>query len=376
MKIKSEFTRSRVRPLEFTRMPLAGAAPPVGASATNASVASVPIPHEVVWGPISKEEADACGAPAPCSAVLLSPLRTATAVTVMESVMAAFPQDVLPLATDTQETLVARLAASSFLDDGLVRQGGNQSHFIRLNKTNYAQARTVSWAEGAPPGPVEWDEGGASQPFLLPFYRNPTRLTEDHAICSPWPAPVQALRDFCHQLAYPYLGPLSRANKQDHVEVKIYYTMFKSKIGKHRDNFTGDQLYQYFSTGTHPFDPASTAERAKRGQLQGSDFMIWTMGNAPMVWTVSFPRNRSRHCVRKTAEYVVHPTFQCEVGNGTLLVFPCFSDLFFAHSAEFSPVGLQVHPRDGYRLSFVFRNVEHKALFDQDTRVMVPGSKQ
>ena len=341
MKVKSEFTRSRVSLLEFTRMPLTGAAPPGGASAAAANGAPAAIPHEVVWGPISKEEADACGAPAPCSAVLLSPLRTATAVTVMENVMAVFPQDVLPRATDTQETLVARLAASSFLDDGLVRKGGNQSRFIRLNKTNYAQARTLSWAEGASPGPAEWDEGGASSPFLLPFYRNPTRLTEDHAICSPWPAPVQALRDFCHQLAYPYLGPVSRAKKQDHVEVKIYYTMFKSKIGKHRDNFTSDQLYQYFSSGTHPFDPTSTAERAKRGQLQGSDFMIWTTGTSPMEWTISFPKNRSKHFVRKTAEYVVHPTFQCEVGNGTLLVFPCFSDFFFAHSAVFSPVAAQ-----------------------------------
>jgi hypothetical protein len=294
----------------------------------------------------------------------------------MESVMAAFPQDVLPRASDTQETLIARLAASSFLDDGLVRQGGNQSRFIRLNTTNYAQARTVSWAEGAPSVPAVGDDGGAGQPLLLPFYRNPTRLTEDDAICSPWPAPVQALRDFCHQLAYPYLGPLSRAYKQDHLEVKIYYTIFKSKIGNHRDNFTGDQLYQYFSSGTHPFDPASTAKRAKRGQLQGSDFVIWTMGNAAMVWSVTFPEDRSKNCVRKTTEYVVHPTFQCEVGNGTLLVFPCFSDFFFAHGAVFSPACLEDNPRDGYRLSFVFRNVDHKGLFDRDTRVMVPGSKQ
>ena len=242
---------------------MSAVAPDVVAPTAVATHAPRAIAHEVVWGPISKEEADACRALAPCSAVLLSPLQTAAYPAVEQAVRAVIPQEILPRDSDTADSLRKRLAQSAFLDDGLVRKGGAGGRHIRLNTTDYAQARTVSWAEG-PCAASQDDEGGASESVLLPFYRNPTRLSDDDVICRPWPAAVQALRDFCHALAYPYMGELSRAHKQDHLEVKIYYTLFKSKIGKHRDNFTGEQLYDYLANGVHPFSPASTAARANR----------------------------------------------------------------------------------------------------------------
>ena len=99
-------------------------APDVVAPTAVATHAPRAIAHEVVWGPISKEEADACRALAPCSAVLLSPLQTAAYAAVEQAVRAVIPQEILPHDSDTADSLRKRLAQSAFLDDGLVRKGG------------------------------------------------------------------------------------------------------------------------------------------------------------------------------------------------------------------------------------------------------------
>ena len=326
--------------------------------------ASIPIAHEVVWGPVRLEEARRCGAFVPCSSLLLAPVRNASMESLMHLALAAIPPEILPRENDTTYTLIPRLDQSSFLDDCLVRKGGFVGRSLqRLNATTYPQARTVSWAE-----PCEHsvgDEGRADAGVLLPFYLNPNRVSAEHVKCRAWPLVIKNLRDFCHALALPYFGEFSRNNKHNHVELKIYYTLLKSHIGRHRDNFDSRQLFKYLDTGTSPF-MASPASR-RLGQAMGSDVMIWTMGNAPMSLKLSFPAGKTKYAVQKTSEYILEPSFECECVDGTLFVFHCLDDLFFAHEAEFTPVALAEHPEDGYRLAFVFRNVSSLAEFHPES---------
>ena len=83
---------------------MSSAAAEVAARTAVASQAPGAIAHEVVWGPVSKEEADACRALAPCSAVLLSPLRTAAYAAVEEAVRGVIPQEILPRDSDTADS--------------------------------------------------------------------------------------------------------------------------------------------------------------------------------------------------------------------------------------------------------------------------------
>ena len=331
------------------------------------------IAHDVVWGPVGSEEARRFGAMVPCSSVLLEPVRNASIESLMHNVRAAIPSEILPLVSDTLYTLIPRLDQSAFLDDSLVRKGGFAGRsVVRLNATTYPQARSVSWAE---PGPVPVAlEGRADAGVLLPFYQNPNRVSTEDVRCRAWPLAIQALRDFCHALALPYLGVFSREHKHNHLELKIYYTLLKSHIGRHRDNFQSIQLFKYLSDGTSPFDPAKPS--GKYGQTMRSDVMIWSMGNAPMVLKLSFPAGRAKHTLLKTTEYILHPAFECECYDGTLFVFPCLDDLFFAHEASFSPEALVDQPENGYRLAFVFRNTSSFAVFHPESHAYLHAASE
>ena len=104
---------------------------------------STHLPFHRVWGPISQEASTSVGAEFATSSVLIEPLFEAE---VVDAAIATVPVDVLPLPCDTKETLTARIAASSFLEDSHVLKGGSGPQRVRLNATSYPQPRRRSWS--------------------------------------------------------------------------------------------------------------------------------------------------------------------------------------------------------------------------------------
>ena len=109
----------------------------------------MPTETRVLWGPVTKQVADAIGVPTAVASVLLRPSSaTAEAAARMEALV---PANILPTAGDTLKSLVARLAQSEYLHPKSVLSRGNgtgQRKYIDLNSTRYAQPRRVQW--GAP----------------------------------------------------------------------------------------------------------------------------------------------------------------------------------------------------------------------------------
>ena len=71
---------------------------------------NMPTETRVIWGPVTKQVADAIGVPTAVASVLLRPSSaTAEAAARMEALV---PVNILPTAGDTQKSLVARLAQS------------------------------------------------------------------------------------------------------------------------------------------------------------------------------------------------------------------------------------------------------------------------
>ena len=80
------------------------------------------VPHTRVWGPVLAEDAAVAGCNRAVVSVVIQPH---VSEHVVNAALQCVPAEVLPRADDTPDSLVARLAASPFLDDAHVLNGGN-----------------------------------------------------------------------------------------------------------------------------------------------------------------------------------------------------------------------------------------------------------
>ena len=102
----------------------------------------MPTETRVLWGPVTKQVADAIGVPTAVASVLLRPSSaTAEAAARMEALV---PANILPTAGDTLKSLVARLAQSEYLHPKSVLSRGNgtgRRKYIDLNSQGTADGR-------------------------------------------------------------------------------------------------------------------------------------------------------------------------------------------------------------------------------------------
>jgi hypothetical protein len=305
--------------------------------------------HKRLWGPILAAEAEACGALAPVASVLLEPTRLHS---VAQSVNALLPDALFPHASDTADSLASRLSASDFLDPIVVRDCGNgRRGLVPLNETKHAQPRRVSWS-------VTFSALGADGNPELQLLQYPHAYHQS-VHCRPMPMPVFNLGVELWRVAWPYLTEVCLQSPPDHCELLCYYTLFNSSMGRHRDNFSPQDLAEYFVSGK---DPRSGAKRA---QLADSNVLIWSVGNAPMTLHLSFPRSIAD--AGKAKLYVKHPTLSFRLCGGTLFVFAPLDDLFFCHECCFSST------TPGHRFSFVYRWLRTDCLRGQSLPASLPS---
>ena len=129
----------------------------------------MPTEARVLWGPVTKQVADAIGVPTAVASVLLRPSSAkAEAAVRMEALV---PVNILPTTGDNPKSLVARLAESEYLHPKSVLSRGNgtgQRKYIDLNSTHYAQPRRVQW--GAPMKVRRPQDEHESSSVRLPCY--------------------------------------------------------------------------------------------------------------------------------------------------------------------------------------------------------------
>ena len=168
------------------------------------------------------------------------------------------------------------------------------------------------------------------------------------------PRPVFSLRTCCWHAALPYLVGVSKLAPPTGCQLLLYYMLFESCIGRHRDNYT-HAMMRDVQMGTRELN--QLLEGSHHGgdvnsQAVGSCVLVYTQGNADMTFCLSFPTATSS----SVKEYVVHPTFCVPLGAGTLLVFHPMDDLCFCHEAWLTcGGGIDAGDAGAYRLAFVFR---------------------
>lgn len=302
------------------------------------------IPAERIWGPVPRQQAVGVGALAAASSVVIAPQHAPAWL--FNSLAALVPDEVLPRASDTAQTLRERLQSSAFLHPirTMAKGHGRGGRYVELNATTYPQPRRVQWGTPTVPEHTDADGDRVVQCLCYPHYYTKSTLLR---MVEVMPPAINELVKFAAQLARPWLTTPSLAQYPNSCELCIYYTAFNSKIGRHRDNFVSRDLTSYLRTGD-----TSVLHRQRNSQLANSNVLILTMGNAPMVLKLSFPGVEGSN---KRETYLVHPLLSVPCRFGTLFVFSPIDDLFYCHEAFFEPATLSRFGASGYRLAFVMR---------------------
>ena len=239
------------------------------------------VSHTRGWGPVLKDTARAVGCVRAAASVAIIP-------TIPHRVVAAalqwVPADVLPRVDDTRESLAARLGASPFLDDAHVlnkgngRRGANGRKRRRLNDSCHAAPRRKSWSVLV--AAAREDEEG-EKVVALCNYSVYGRLAED-VRCTPMPRPVLSLGEQVWLAAMPYLCDESRRNPPTHCQLLLYYVLFQSRMGRHRDNYTVRHLKAMLEGGSAPGNPDAGMPPSMR---LGSEVLLYCTRRALLPWS-------------------------------------------------------------------------------------------
>ena len=205
--------------------------------------------------------------------------------------------------------------------------------------------------------------------FAYPQYG---RLPEDWR-CRAMPLALFHLGLALWQVAKPFLGPYSQRHPPVACQLMLYYGLFGSSIGRHRDYFTADQAVRALVDGEDVLtnatghaassDDHSRAPTPQGPQVPGSDVLVWTEGNLDMNLCLSFPRSLLEEDVRDKDRYIKHPNFTVRCTHGTLFVFNHLDDLHFCHEAEPCDSSGSELWEGGCRFAYVFRCLSTVQLF-------------
>ena len=329
-----------------SRVPACANAPPtLGEALEERLPAADPIlsDTQLLWGPISMEVAALAKmwAPCPTATVLLRPCIPAD---VREAALREVPDEVLPRPSDDVASLVERLSQSHFLEDSHVLRHGSGPQRVRLNATSYPQPRRRSWSLVVEQ--AHEDEDGDNVRMLM-NYTAYGRLPSDWE-AEPMPRAVYQLGLFLWHVSWSVLTPASQRSPPTGCQLLLYYVLFGSAMGRHRDNYTHEMMSAVVR-GERSLD--SLVEGSHHGadqnsQQVGSNVLVWTEGDASMAFTLSFPSDGDS----KVRDYVIHPSYTVSLGAGTLLVFSPVDDVFFCHEAAFLSDEHGTH-----RMAFVYR---------------------
>ena len=306
--------------------------------------------HARGWGPVLQETARTVGCVRAAASVVIIPNISPA---VVASALQCVPAEVLPRADDTRQSLAARLGASAFLDDAHVlnkgngKRGRNGQKRLRLNESCHAAPRRTSWSVVVS---AEHEDEEGEKVVALCNYSAYGRLAED-VRCTPMPRPVLSLAEQLWLAAMPYLSEESRRNPPTHCQLLLYYVLFQSCMGRHRDNYTVRHLKALLQGGVGA--AGSTSANMENSQRLGSEVLLYTEGPTPMDFALSFPPGRALDC--PINDYVRRSVFTVKLGRGTLMIYKDCDDQFFCHEAAFDEATLGAAEASGHRLCFVFR---------------------
>ena len=312
-----------------------------------------PLISEILWGPLTRAQALVDGCDHESRSTLL---RVELPYDVVRQASEHIPSALVPLKTDTRESLMARVASCVWLDQinvqypaaANINSSTTSMEALRKSYSVVVEDKHVYDGEAGGGG-----DGKGEEVYTLFSYTQANRRPHDWR-GTPMPWAVFELGLHCWRAAWPHLALESRRAPPTHVQVMVYHWLRKAKVGQHRDNSWVKEREQRASGEVHA---PPTVAGSENSQAQNSSVMVFTTGTAPMVFTLAFAEHGAPlDCPRD--RYIIHPSFQMQLGHGTLSILDPIDDLFFTHGAQFDG-DYRVTTIDGdptwWRLGWVFR---------------------
>jgi hypothetical protein len=194
--------------------------------------------------------------------------------------------------------LLLRVSQCPELDKMLVLQNGSSLPRVQLNATDYQQPRRISWSVV-----VRGAHEDADGDLVITMYTYTFSGTEPanwHA--RPMPMPIFQLGAHLFHAVRDRLSASCQHSPPTACQLLCYYTAFLSDIGQHKDNFTLQDLVRAMEAmkrrGLTPQQAFEEAVNESKGtpsggdensQLMGSDVLVYTECNEPMLFELSFP---------------------------------------------------------------------------------------
>ena len=127
-------------------------------------------------------------------------------------------------------------------------------------------------------------------------------------------------------VTWPYLTVQSRRQPPTHVQTLYYYSLLKSHINDHRDNFSNKDIERIMN-GEKCSESGHPSAGADNSQIVGSNVLVYTEGNLPQTFTLHHP-SREKY-LEPREKYEVKPSYQFQCGRGTVSVLDPVDDLLF-----------------------------------------------
>ncbi len=274
-------------------------------------------------------------------------------------------KNLIPKAQDTKATLISRISASSYLDDIViynpaysVLNGDIKSHQARRRSEGVVMGSTFIY-QGSD------GEGQGKLVIKLPNYTSYGRHPDNwHG--RPMKSSTFLAGLICWRACWPYLTEISRRCPPTHCQMLFYYGAFKSHIGQHRDN-SNTQYIKNITSGKFHNRTGHASGGGENSQILGSNVLVLTVGNKPMLFKFKYPQ--STNLTGKRVTYKTNPKHQFTCGNMTISVLDPIDDLIMTHGLTFSYRN-EDDTNTWYRIGYCFRWLTSFKDFYVDTCTM------
>ena len=241
---------------------------------------------------------------------------------VLDKIVDELDSNLLPKSIDTKEDLISRIATSKYLDDIIIY---NPAYSVLNEDIQSHQPKRRS--EGVAMGSIfEYrgrdGEGQGKLVIKLPNYTSYARYPDNwHG--RPMKDSTFLAGLICWRACWPFLTEISRRCPPTHCQLLFYYGAFKSHIGQHRDN-SNIQYIKNIVSGNIQKRIGHASGGGENSQILGSNVLVLTVGNKPMLFKFKYPQ--STNLTGKRVTYKTNPKHQFTCGTMTISVLDPIDD--------------------------------------------------
>jgi hypothetical protein len=250
----------------------------------------------------------------------------------------------------TPKELVKGLQVCNELDDIHVMKRGMGEERIRLNSSEYAQPRRISWSVEL--GDTYVNEATGLRVRDLFCYGQSYRKKDDWKARS-MPKEIFTLGLHLWYAAFSNLSAISRVCPPTSCQLLIYHSYFAGKMGFHRD---------VKIPGVDMNNPKGYCQD-NNSQIRGSSVLIYTVGD-PMLFSFkkSTAESKGTKAAKKESDAEKNKIISVSLNDGDLLVLDPRDDETYTHATRFESKNnpnKELH----VRMAFVYRWVSNVQPF-------------